>query len=68
MSSPKNWPARRQHYFRYFRNRPSRAIDQSSPSNRQNADDPNGRKLDRADRRRHSVRLAVATSFATLNR
>ena len=40
------------------------AVDQPSPSHRRNADDPNGRKLDRPDRRRHSLRVAVATGFA----
>ena len=64
----KNRSARCQRAFRHFCNWASRSADQSSPSDRRNADDPNGPKLDRVDRRRSSLRMVVATGFATLNR
>jgi hypothetical protein len=51
-----------------FCNWASAAVDKPGPSHRRNADDSNRRKLDRPDRRRHPLRLAVATGFATLNR
>ena len=64
----KNWIARRQRVVRDFCNCASAAVDQSSPGHRRNAHNPNERKLDRPDRCRHSLRVAVATGFATLNR
>src|SRR5882724_5637985 len=57
----KNCIARRERFLRHFCNWASPAVDQPSPSHRRNANDPNGRKLDRPDRRRHSLRVAVAT-------
>ena len=63
-----NRTARCQRALRHFCNWASPAVDQPSPSHRRNADDPNGRELDRPSRRRHSLRVAVAIGFATLNR
>ena len=60
----RNRTARCQRAFRHLCNWASRAVDQPSPSHRRNADDTNGRELDRPSRRRHSVRVAVATGFA----
>jgi hypothetical protein len=60
----KNRIAPCQRAFRHFCNWASAAVDQPSSSHRRNADDPNGLKLDRPDRRRVSVRVAVAAGFA----